>query len=221
MQRRGSGPRGRPRRRPRARRRAPALGRAPSGASRERFLRLALRGGGRLRHRRLRRLRQHLVGHRPRGIARRARSRLLPALARPLLPRDHPAPGVHVLRRRVQGDGPRALRRARLRRRALARPAPPAGGRLRARPLLLSPRVGRRPHDLGRRGAGHRPASSRRSSRICWARRGDPAEPLTARHEAIAASLQVGLRARPSSTCSAGSTRGRGSRGSAWRAAAP
>ena len=64
---RGRGPRGRPRRRPRARRRAPALGRAPSGASRQRLSRLALRGGGRLRHRRLRRLRQHLVGHRPRG----------------------------------------------------------------------------------------------------------------------------------------------------------
>ena len=125
---RGSGPRGRPRPRPRARRRAPALGRAPSGASRQRLSRLALRRGGRLRDRRLRRLRQHVVGHRPRRIDRRARSRLLPPLARPPLSRDHPVPRVHDLRRRVQGDGPRAVRRARLRRRALARPASPARG---------------------------------------------------------------------------------------------
>ena len=72
-----------------------ALGRAPSGASGQRVLRLAVRRGGRLRHRRLRRLRQHLVGRRSRGVARGARSRLLPALARPLLPRDHAVPRLH------------------------------------------------------------------------------------------------------------------------------
>ena len=49
-----------------------SLGRAPSGASREHVLRLAVRRRGRLRDRRLRRLRQHVVGDRPRHADRRS-----------------------------------------------------------------------------------------------------------------------------------------------------
>ena len=54
-------------------RRAPAhpLGRASPGAPGERVLRLAVRRGGGVRDRRLRRLRQHVVGRRPRIDARR------------------------------------------------------------------------------------------------------------------------------------------------------
>ena len=49
-----------------------------------------------------------LIGRRP---------RLLPALAGHVLQGDHPVHRLPALRRRVQGDGPRALRRAGLRRR--------------------------------------------------------------------------------------------------------
>ena len=54
-----------------------------------------------------RRARQPLRGHRPRA---------LPALARPLLHRRHAVARLPELRRRGQGDGPRALRRAALHR---------------------------------------------------------------------------------------------------------
>ena len=101
-----------------------------------------------------------------------------------------------------------------------ARPAPPAGGRLRARPLVLSPRVGRHPHDLGRRRAGDRPRLSpeaRGSPGPGAAPGGAPHAPARG-HRGLAS---IRLRAGASSTCSGGSTRGRGSRGSAWPAAAP
>ena len=69
-----------------------------------------------------------------------ARPRPLPALARPLLHGDHPVPRLPRLRRRVQGDGPRGLRRAALRRAAAARVVPARrDGTFRARPALLPP----------------------------------------------------------------------------------
>ena len=48
--------------------------------------------------------------------AARRRPRLLSALARPAVPRDHAVSRVPEVRRRVQGDGPGAVRRAALRR---------------------------------------------------------------------------------------------------------
>ena len=47
-----------------------------------------------------------------------------------------------------------------------------------------------------------------------------PAEPLTSRHEAIAASLQAVFERAVVPRAPRALTRGRGSRGSAWRAAA-
>ena len=94
---------------------ADAVRRAPSGASRQRRFVVAVRRGGGLRDRRLRRLRQHVVGPRRRHAVVRRWARVLPALARPALSRDHAVPRVPELRRRVQGDGPRAVRRAAVR----------------------------------------------------------------------------------------------------------
>ena len=71
---------------------ADAVRRASSGASGERRLRLAVRRGGDLRDRRLRRLRQHVVGPRRRTAHDGRRPRLLSALARPALSRDHAVP---------------------------------------------------------------------------------------------------------------------------------
>ena len=50
----------------------------------------------------------------PRHGDRRRGPGLFPALARRLLPGAHPVSGLSALRRRVQGDGPRALRQARV-----------------------------------------------------------------------------------------------------------
>ena len=62
---------------------ARALGRAPSGAPGERVLRLAVRRGGGVRDRRVRRLRQHVVGGRARASTLDVdRAHVLPALAR-------------------------------------------------------------------------------------------------------------------------------------------
>ena len=65
------------------------------------------------------------------------RSHVLSAFAGDGLPGDDAVPRLHEVRRRVQGHGPRALRRARLRRRGQPARAPAAGRPLRARPVVL------------------------------------------------------------------------------------
>ena len=90
--------------------------RAPSRASGQRLLRVAVRRSGRRLDRRLRRLQQRDVGRRPRQPHRRSRVRALPAFARPVLHRLHAVPRLPEVRRRIQDDGPVGLRRAALRR---------------------------------------------------------------------------------------------------------
>ena len=78
----------------------------------ERVLRLAVRRGGDPHARRLRRLRARRCWRTARGNQRRgARARPLPALARDLLHGRHAVARLPEVRRRGQGDGPRALRR--------------------------------------------------------------------------------------------------------------
>ncbi len=110
--------------------------RAPPGARRERVLRLAVRGRRDPLDRRLRRLRLDDARRGPRQPLRGARARPLPALARDLLHRGHAVARLPAVRRRGQGDGPRAVRRAALPRQdARARAARRAA--VRARPRLL------------------------------------------------------------------------------------
>ena len=143
-----------------------------------------------LRDRRLRRLRQHVVGPRRGQRADGRRSRLLPALARPALPRRHAVPRLPELRRRIQGDGPRAVRRA-----AFTREIEPLVRLERRRPLR--PRSSYFRHwsdgvqmtwDDGEPTIG-RVFTPKLEALLGPARRAD--EPLDARHEAIAASLQA------------------------------
>ena len=130
--------------------------RAPPGARRQRVLRLAVRGRRDPLRRRLRRLREHDARGGPRLLVPRARARPLPALARDLLHGGDAVARLPQVRRRGQGDGPRAVRHAALRR-GDAPGRPPARRPVRARPRLLRPRQGRRGHDLGRADAGDRP----------------------------------------------------------------
>ena len=88
-----------------------------------------------------------------------ARARPLPALARDLLHRGHAVARLPALRRRGQGDGPRALRRRRASSTRCASSCGSNGDRVRARPRLLRARQGGRRHDLGR-------AARRRSAGI-------------------------------------------------------
>ena len=124
----------------RARPLAPALGRASPGAPGEHVLRLAVRRGGRLRDRRLRRLRQHVGGRWHGHDAAHARSHVLPALARPAVPGDHAVPRLPEVRRRVQGDGAGAVRAAAPDRSDPRADPAAAGRRLRARSLVLPAR---------------------------------------------------------------------------------
>ena len=101
--------RGRPRPGPR-RLAAGASRRAPPCASRQRVLRVAVRRRGLLRHRRIRRLRQHVVWRGARCQPRRAGPGLLSALARHAVYGGHAVSGIHRVRRRVQGDGAGAVR---------------------------------------------------------------------------------------------------------------
>ena len=120
------------------------------------LLRVALRRGRGLCDRRLRRLREHVGRARRRQHAHRARSRLLSAFARSALPCGHPVSGVPKIRRRIQGDGPGAVRRAAAGEPASAAGSSRAGWRLQARSLLFPPRHGRRRDDVGFRRADDR-----------------------------------------------------------------
>ena len=118
-------------------------------------------------------------------------ARLLPALARPAVSRGHAVSRISQLRRRVQGDGPRAVRRAALRPGDRIARQPSRRRHVRARPVVLQPLVGRRSDDLGRRRTRPSAASSRRSSSSCSGRRAAGTSRSQPKHEAIAASLQV------------------------------
>ncbi len=157
-----------------------ALGRAPPRPPREHLLRLAVGGSGRVRHRRLRRFREHLLGHGPRQSPRRPRSRALPAFARDVLSRRHAVSRLHEVRRRVQGDGPGRLRRPRLR--AGPPAAHPLGGRrdIPSRPPLLPPPHGRRRHDLGGRRARDGARLHRRARSLARARASPGGSPRAA-----------------------------------------
>ena len=119
------------------------------------------------------------------------RPRLLSAFARTAVSGDHPVPRVSQLRRRVQGDGPRPVRRAAVCPRDRISRAPARRWRFRARPLVLPALVRRRADDVGGRRAKAGRRCSRPSSSRCSARRVHGDEPVAAKHEAIAASLQV------------------------------
>ena len=173
-------------------RRRAAPRRAPPGARRLGLLRLAVRGCGRPDARRLRRLRLDDAGGGPRLVVQGARPRALPALPRDLLHRGHAVARLPELRRRGQGDGPRALRHAALPRGdALGRPG--EGRPVRARARLLPAPQGRSGHDLGRRHSVDRSHLLRAHGGASSARHAIPDEPLTSLHEDVAASLQARL----------------------------
>ena len=136
---------------------AAAPGRASSGASRQRVLRVALRRVRGVRDRRLRRLRQHVVGGGPREPPGAGRPRVLPALARARVPGRDAAPRILEVRRRVQGDGAGALWSSGLRRCVAPRRPSRLRWELHARPRVLPSPVRGREHDVGRRRARHRP----------------------------------------------------------------
>ena len=184
------------------------------------LLRQPVRRCGGVCDRRVRRLRQHLVGTAGGSAVARRPPRVLPAFARPAVSRDHAVPRVPEVRRRVQGDGPRAVRRAALRQGDRIAREPSRRRDVRARPLVLPPLVRRGHDDLGRRRADHRPrvhaeaggaarpGAPDRTSRSSRSTRPSPRRcRRSSRTRAVA-------RARGTST------RRRRTRGSAWRAAA-
>ena len=139
--------------------------------------RLALRGSGRRLGRRLRRFRQRRLGHRAGHRHQDRGPRLFSALARHLLPGAHAVSRLSALRRRVQGDGARALRRARHSWTRCARSCGCKTTGLRARSRLFppSPRAIAYQWTAARRNSA---ICSRRRSRSCWDRAVRPNEPL-------------------------------------------
>ncbi len=152
------------------------------------------------------------------AVARRP-PRVLPAFARPAVSRHHAVSRLSQLRRRVQGDGPRAVRRAALRQGDRSLVNLRDGGDVRARPLVLQPLVRRRHDDVGRRRADDRPgvhAEARGAARAgAPAGRAAPAQARGDRRVA-AGGLREARVARARGT----STRRRRTRGCASRAAA-
>ena len=132
----------------------------------------------------------------PRGTAtvvRGARARPLPALARDLLHRGHAVARLPALRRRGQGDGPRAVRR---RRATSTRCASSSSSTATVFELGLDYFT----HDKegvdmtwDERHADDRPDLLRADGARCSARRASPTRELTALHEDVAASLQAML----------------------------
>ncbi len=87
------------------------------------------------------------------------------------VPGDDAVPRLHEVRRRVQGHGPRAVRRARLHRRSQPARAPAPGRPFRARPVVLQALDGRLRHDVDRRRAAARPGVQREARDAARARR--------------------------------------------------
>ena len=106
-----------------------ACGRAPPGAPVVGVSRVAVRRGGGRVGGRLRRFRERGVGRGPRHRDRGRGPRLFSALARHLLPGADAVPRLPALRRRIQGDGARALRRADVSRRRCGEIVPLRGRR--------------------------------------------------------------------------------------------
>ena len=163
-------------------------------------------GGRLLRHRRVRRLRQRVDGARPgrRGSTLLDRVYFPHSLGLLYLAITQYL-GLQEVRRRVQGDGPGALRNAAARRgdRRLVRLD--RGGRLPPRPRLLPALDRRGHHDLGRGEPAMPDVFTARLDR--FARTGPPPdEPVTSRHEDLAASLQHVFEERGRSTCCAACT---------------
>ena len=97
---------------------ADALRRASPGAPRQRLLRQPVRRRRRLRDRRVRRFRQHVDGRRTRTVPRHQDRVFFPHSLGLLYLAITQYLGFHEVRRRVQGDGPGAVRRAVVRRQA-------------------------------------------------------------------------------------------------------
>ena len=103
----------------------------------------------------------------------------------------HPVPRVPEVRRRVQGDGPCAVRRAGVSRRApQARPRE-ARRRLRAGSLLLRAPQRRRQHDVGQRARPRSATCFRQARTASSARAAGRTNRSSAQHHNIAASLQA------------------------------
>ena len=120
------------------------------------------------------------------------RARVLPALARHLLPGDDPVPRFPALRRRVQGDGARALRRADVPAQMRRIVALQDDGGFRAEPGVLPAPPGEDRVRVGERRAQRRArCSRRRSAELLGPRARRPDEALDAAHRDIARSVQA------------------------------
>ena len=172
---------------------AHALGRAPPGAPGERVLRVALRRGGGVRHRRLRRLREHVAAPSAQGARLRVLDRvyfphslglfylaITQYLGFPKYGDEYKVMGLAAY-----GE-PDSRRRA-----APARAARSRTGGFELDLVVLPPHVRRRRDDLGRRGADARPGLHAEARGAARARPGARTSRSSRAHEAIAASLQA------------------------------
>ena len=119
---------------------------------------------------------------------------LVPALARHLLHGRHAVARLPEVRRRVQGDGPRAVRRRRTLHREQMRDLVRLDGPASSSNLdyFTHHDAGRR-HDVDERRADDRPRSSRRGSRRSFGPAREPRGELTKHHEDVAGALQAVL----------------------------
>ena len=199
---------------------AHAVRRASPGAPRERGVRQSVRRRRGVRDRRLRRLRQHVVGTRSTGSRLTFDERvffphslglLYLAMTQYL---GFPNYGDEF---KVMGLAPYGEPRLRPRDRSLVHLEPTAA--VRAGPLVLQPLVGRRRDDVGAMASRRSAASSPRSSRRCLARRADASEPVAASTKRSPPRCRRCSR-RPRMHVLTRSTRRRSIRASAWLAAA-